>query len=188
MVHPLGPLNLWTLNPNKPLPLHRAAELLVGVESDAAPAPSAAMDSPSSSNAASCGRLLHLHRSGRSSFRHRPRPGGSSELGTPLGGVSYVNTPIPDDDAFDTGGDKYLLAKTYFDCRENRRAAHVLQNQGGRKAVFLRCYALYMVRWDPLVFSLAVFIFLVRRSGMSRVLFDEMTQQCRYIGDEMAKD
>jgi len=58
--------------------------------------------------------------------------------------VSYVSTPIPDDDAFDAGGDKYLLAKTYFDCREYRRAAHVLQNQAGRKAVFLRCYALYM--------------------------------------------
>ncbi|XP_062222555.1 anaphase-promoting complex subunit 8-like [Phragmites australis] len=123
-----------------------AAELLVGVEKDATPAPSAAMDSPSSSSAASGGRLLHLHRSGGSSFRHRPRPGGgsSSEARTPIGGVSYVSTPIPDDDAFDSGGDKYLLAKTYFDCREYRRAAHVLQNQVGRKAVFLRRYALYM--------------------------------------------
>ncbi|XP_066319086.1 anaphase-promoting complex subunit 8-like [Miscanthus floridulus] len=123
-----------------------AAELLVGVEPDASPVPSAAMDTPSSSSATSAGRLLHLHRSGGSSFRHRPRPGGgtSSEAGTPLGGVSYVSTPIPDDDAFDSGGDKYLLAKTYFDCREYRRAAHVLQKQVGRKAVFLRCYALYM--------------------------------------------
>eukprot|EP00267_Zea_mays_P058039 XP_023158075.1 uncharacterized protein LOC109946047 [Zea mays] len=50
----------------------------------------------------------------------------------------------PDDDAFDSGGDKYLLAKTYFDCREYRRAEHVLQNQVGRKAVFLRCYAFCM--------------------------------------------
>lgn len=73
--------------------------------------------------------------------------------------MSYVSTPIPDDDAFDSGGDKYLLAKTYFDCREYRRAAHVLQNQVGRKAVFLRCYALYMVRWVLLVYSLAVLIF-----------------------------
>nr|CAB3450569.1 unnamed protein product [Digitaria exilis] len=123
-----------------------AAELLVGVDLDTSPAPSSAMDSPSSSSAVSAGRLLHLHRSGGSSFRHRFRPGGasSSEAGTPLGGVSYVSTPIPDDDSFDSGGDKYLLAKTYFDCREYRRAAHVLQNQVGRKAVFLRCYALYM--------------------------------------------
>jgi len=147
---------------------------------DAAPAPSAAIDSPSSSSAASAGRLLHLHRSGGSSFRHRPRPGcgSSSEAGTPLGGVSYVSTPIPDDDAFDAGGDKYLLAKTYFDCREYRRAAHVLQNQAGRKAVFLRCYALYMVGWDPLVYSLAVLIFSVYlrvfRSGIGRMVFDEM--------------
>ncbi|KAL5212841.1 hypothetical protein ABZP36_023688 [Zizania latifolia] len=122
-----------------------AAELLVGIEPDATPAPSAAMDTPSSSgSAASGGRLLHLHRSGGSSFRRRLRPGGgASEAGTPLGGVSYVSTPIPDDDAFDVGADKYLLAKTYFDCREYRRAAHVLRGQAGRKAVFLRCYALY---------------------------------------------
>ncbi|CAN6268381.1 unnamed protein product [Urochloa humidicola] len=121
-----------------------AAELLAGVEPDAAP--SAAIDSPSSSSAASAGRLLHLHRSGGSSLRHRLRHGvgPGSEAGTPLGGVSYVSTPTPDDDVFDSGGDKYLLAKTYFDCREYRRAAHVLQNQVGRKAVFLRCYALYM--------------------------------------------
>jgi anaphase-promoting complex subunit 8 len=54
--------------------------------------------------------------------------------------------PASDDDAFDAGADKYLLAKTYFDCREYRRAAHVLRGHVGRKAVFLRCYALYMVR------------------------------------------
>ncbi|GJM86342.1 hypothetical protein PR202_ga02194 [Eleusine coracana subsp. coracana] len=104
----------------RPIPSRRAAELLVGIEPDAAPATSAAMDSPSSSSAASVGRLLHLHRSGE------------------------VGTPIPDDDAFDTGATSTCFAKTYFDCREYRRAAHVLQNQGGRKAVFLRCYALYM--------------------------------------------
>ncbi|KAL6894301.1 hypothetical protein ACP4OV_008399 [Aristida adscensionis] len=123
-----------------------AAELLVGVEPDAAPAASAAMDSPSSSYAASGERLLHLHRSGGSSFLRRLRPGGAagSEAGTPLAGVSYVSTPIPGDDAFDADADKYLLAKTYFDGREYRRAAHVLRNQTGRKAVFLRCYALYM--------------------------------------------
>ena len=108
------------------------------------------MDTPSSSGAGPGGRLLHLHRSGGSSFRRRMRPGGAAaaEVGTPLGGVSYVSTPIPDDDALDAGADKYLLAKTYFDCREYRRCAHVLRGQTGRKAVFLRCYALYMVRHD----------------------------------------
>jgi anaphase-promoting complex subunit 8 len=133
-------------NPNSPPPTCRAAELLVGIEPDAAPSQSAAMDTPSSSGAGPGGRLLHLHRSGGSSFRRRMRQGGGggSEAGTPLAGVSYVTTPIPDDDdAFD---DKYLLAKTYFDCREYRRAAHVLRGHVGRKAVFLRCYALYMVR------------------------------------------
>ncbi|XP_021591762.1 anaphase-promoting complex subunit 8 isoform X2 [Manihot esculenta] len=40
--------------------------------------------------------------------------------------------------------DFYLLAKSYFDCREYRRAAHVLRDQTGKKATFLRCYALYL--------------------------------------------
>ncbi|XP_065876562.1 anaphase-promoting complex subunit 8 isoform X2 [Euphorbia lathyris] len=40
-------------------------------------------------------------------------------------------------------GDFYLLAKSYFDCREYKRAAHVLRDQAGKKSVFLRCYALY---------------------------------------------
>lgn len=134
------------------------------------------MDTPSSSGAAPGGRLLHLHRSGGSSFRRRMRPGGggAAEAGTPLGGVSYVSTPIPDDDAFDAGADKYLLAKTYFDCREYRRAAHVLRSQVGRKAVFLRCYALYMVRHDTgnVLFTLSSGLVGVCRFGL--VLFDEM--------------
>lgn len=50
---------------------------------------------------------------------------------------------MEEDDAVD--GDFYLLAKSYFDCREYRRAAHVLRDQSGKKAVFLRCYALYLV-------------------------------------------
>ncbi|EAZ02088.1 hypothetical protein OsI_24169 [Oryza sativa Indica Group] len=63
------------------------------------------MDTPSSSG--SGGHLLHLHRSGGSSFRRRLRPGAAGEAGTPLGGVSYVSTPIPDDDdAFDVGANR----------------------------------------------------------------------------------
>ncbi|XP_020537476.1 anaphase-promoting complex subunit 8 isoform X2 [Jatropha curcas] len=41
-------------------------------------------------------------------------------------------------------GDFYLLAKSYFDCREYRRAANLLRDQTGKKSVFLRCYALYL--------------------------------------------
>ena len=63
---------------------------------------------------------------------------------TPIAGVSYVSTPVmEEDDAVD--GDFYLLAKSYFDCREYRRAAHVLRDQTGKKSVFLRSYALYLV-------------------------------------------
>ena len=51
---------------------------------------------------------------------------------------------LEEDEAID--GDFYLLAKPYFDFREYRRAAHVLRDQTGKKAVFLRCYALYLVR------------------------------------------
>jgi hypothetical protein len=45
-------------------------------------------------------------------------------------------------------GDFYLLARSYFDCREYKRAAHVLRDQIGRKSLFLRFYALYLVSFD----------------------------------------
>nr|CAD1844908.1 unnamed protein product [Ananas comosus var. bracteatus] len=132
-----------------------AAELLVSVDPDAPPSSAASSvasrATPSSSGAGASSRSLHLHRQqyhrDGSSFRRRFRSGGAAAdvTSTPLGGVSYVSTPIPDDDGgFEGGGDSYLLAKSYFDCREYRRAAHVLRGQAGRKAVFLRCYALYM--------------------------------------------
>ncbi|KAG8379049.1 hypothetical protein BUALT_Bualt07G0047900 [Buddleja alternifolia] len=88
---------------------------------------------------------------GSSSIRRRFRtatPADSSA--TPSAGVSYVTTPLMigaeeyDYDLIDS--DFYLLAKSYFDCREYRRAAHVLRDQTGKKAVFLRCYALYLVQ------------------------------------------
>ncbi|KAK3440681.1 anaphase-promoting complex subunit 8 isoform X1 [Eucalyptus grandis] len=62
---------------------------------------------------------------------------------TPIAGVSYVSTPVMEEDDI-VDGDFYLLAKSYFDCREYRRAAHVLRDQSGKKAVFLQCYALYL--------------------------------------------
>jgi hypothetical protein len=55
-------------------------------------------------------------------------------------------------------GDFYLLARSYFDCREYKRAAHVLRDQIGRKSLFLRFYALYLVSFD--FFSCALFRFL----------------------------
>ncbi|KAK6920772.1 Cdc23 [Dillenia turbinata] len=79
---------------------------------------------------------------GSSSIRRRFKTGEPSSS-TPVAGVSYVTTPVlEEDDSVDS--DWYLLAKSYFDCREYRRAAHVLRDQTGRKAVFLRCYALYL--------------------------------------------
>ncbi|ESW30453.1 hypothetical protein PHAVU_002G154200 [Phaseolus vulgaris] len=62
---------------------------------------------------------------------------------TPIAGVSYVSTPVMEEDEL-VDDDFYLQAKAYFDCREYKRAAHVLRNQNGRKSVFLRCYALYL--------------------------------------------
>lgn len=41
--------------------------------------------------------------------------------------------------------DFYLLAKTYFDCKEYRRAAHVLRDQTSKIPMFLRFYSLYLV-------------------------------------------
>ncbi|CAI5955888.1 unnamed protein product [Closterium sp. NIES-65] len=41
--------------------------------------------------------------------------------------------------------DEVLFARALFDVREFRRAAHVLEGVQGRRALFLRCYALYLV-------------------------------------------
>lgn len=86
---------------------------------------------------------------GSSSIRRRFRSTNAGDSsGTPSAGMSYVATPTMmgmeeyDHDPID--GDIYLLAKSYFDCREYRRAAHVLRDQTGKKAVFLRCYSLYL--------------------------------------------
>ncbi|CAK8565966.1 unnamed protein product [Lathyrus sativus] len=78
---------------------------------------------------------------GSSSIRRKFRT--HEVTATPPAGVSYVVTPVMEEDALvDT--DFYLLAKSYFDCREYKRAAHVLRDQIGRKSLFLRCYALYL--------------------------------------------
>ncbi|PKA64391.1 Anaphase-promoting complex subunit 8 [Apostasia shenzhenica] len=80
-----------------------------------------------------------------SALRRRLRSGGGVDFAsTPLGRISYLATPIPLEDCADVDGDAYLLAKTYFYCREYWRAANVLTRQIGGKATFLRCYALYL--------------------------------------------
>ncbi|XAR65418.1 hypothetical protein NMG60_11009544 [Bertholletia excelsa] len=77
-----------------------------------------------------------------SSIRRRFR---TSEItSTPIAGVSYVPTPVLEEDNDAAESDFYLLAKSYFDCREYRRAAHMLRDQTSKKAVFLRCYGLYL--------------------------------------------
>ena len=40
--------------------------------------------------------------------------------------------------------DRYLLAKTYFDLREYKRAASTLEHECDAKSTFLRCYAKYL--------------------------------------------
>lgn len=63
--------------------------------------------------------------------------------------AGYKNfTPVRDDYNDGMDNDYYLLAKSYFDCREYRRAAHVLRDQTGKKAIFLRCYSLYLVCFE----------------------------------------
>ncbi|CAI9112380.1 OLC1v1012826C1 [Oldenlandia corymbosa var. corymbosa] len=88
---------------------------------------------------------------GSSSIRRRFRTDGSVEAAapgfcsTPIAGVSFVSTPSlkeEDNDALES--DFYLLAKSYFDCKEYRRSAHILRDQTSKQAVFLRCYALYL--------------------------------------------
>ncbi|KAL6583875.1 anaphase-promoting complex component apc8 [Orobanche minor] len=110
-----------------------AAEQLMGIEQDPSKHP------PSHT------RL----QTGSSSIRRRFCTGPTVDSSaTPSGGVSYVTTPTLiraeeyDYDMMDN--DFYLLAKSYFDCREYRRSAHVLRDQSSKKSVFLRCYALYL--------------------------------------------
>ncbi|XP_021733705.1 anaphase-promoting complex subunit 8-like [Chenopodium quinoa] len=79
---------------------------------------------------------------GSSSIRRRFKT--HDPTSTPSPSVSFVSTPMPEEDDDVVDSDFYLLAKSYFDCKEFRRAAHVLRDQAGRKAVFLRCYALYL--------------------------------------------
>ncbi|KAK9104736.1 hypothetical protein Scep_021580 [Stephania cephalantha] len=102
-----------------------AAEQLVGIEQDPA------KFTPSHTR----------FQRGSSSIRRRFGP--SDLPSTPVGGALYVATPVhEEDDSADS--DFYLLAKAYFDCKEYRRAAHVLRDQTGKNAFFLRCYALYL--------------------------------------------
>ncbi|KAK7317459.1 hypothetical protein RJT34_01716 [Clitoria ternatea] len=102
-----------------------AAEQLVGIEQDPA------KFTPSNTR----------FQRGSSSIRRKYR---THEIATtPIAGVSYIATPVMEEDEL-VDGDFYLLAKSYFDCREYKRAAHILRDQNGRKSVFLRCYALYL--------------------------------------------
>ncbi|KAI3886600.1 hypothetical protein MKW92_003322 [Papaver armeniacum] len=95
-----------------------AAEQLVGIEQDPA------KFTPSHTR----------FQRGSSSIRRRFGGGGTNEPPlTPLAGVSYISTPIHEEDDNNVDNDFYLLAKSYFDCKEYRRAAHVLRDQTGKK-------------------------------------------------------
>lgn len=52
------------------------------------------------------------------------------------------NLPVEEEE--EEEDDIFLLAKSYFDTREYRRAAHVLNGVSGKKSLFLRCYATYL--------------------------------------------
>ncbi|CAN6916891.1 unnamed protein product [Brassica oleracea var. botrytis] len=81
---------------------------------------------------------------GSSSIRRRFST--NESISTPQPSVGFSQppaTPLPQEDEV-IDGDLYLLAKSYFDCREYRRASHVLRDQMSKKSVFLRCYALYL--------------------------------------------
>nr|GMC75872.1 anaphase-promoting complex subunit 8 [Ipomoea batatas] len=108
-----------------------AAEQLTGIEQDTTEYPAS---------------LTRFQRGSSSILRpFRTGTGEATFSSTPSAGVSYVATPPVFDDEYEAGeNDFYLLAKSYFDCREYRRAAHVLRNQTSKKAIFLRCYALFV--------------------------------------------
>ena len=133
----LWAMNLWLVL------IYRAAEQLVGIEQDPA------KFTPSNTR----------FQRGSSSIRRRFR---TNEItSTPPTGIVSVSTPVMEEDEA-IHGDFYLLAKSYFDCREYRRAAHVLRDQTGKKSVFLRCYALYLV---------CSFLFSLSCSNLNHLLF-----------------
>ena len=80
-----------------------------------------------------------------SSTRRRSQ---TDESPSTLGAGSNISTPVRDEYNDGMDNDYYLLAKSYFDCREYRRAAHVLRDQTGKRAIFLRCYSLYLVCFE----------------------------------------
>ncbi|KAM9938580.1 hypothetical protein OXX80_001923 [Metschnikowia pulcherrima] len=66
-----------------------------------------------------------------------------------LNGLAHVTEPFepptPETDASDEKDHfKFVLAKSYFDCKEFERAAHVLKDCIGGKALFLKLYATYI--------------------------------------------
>ncbi|KAH0864471.1 hypothetical protein HID58_081682 [Brassica napus] len=111
--------------------LHSAAkwagEQLVGIEQD-----------PSNSTPSNT-----RFQRGSSSIRRRFSTNESISTPQPSVGFSQAATPLPEEDEV-IDGDLYRLAKSYFNCREYRRASHVLRDQMSKKSVFLRCYSLYL--------------------------------------------
>ncbi|CAL0303676.1 unnamed protein product [Lupinus luteus] len=126
---------------------HLAAEQLVGIEQDPA------KFTPTNTR----------FQRGSSSIRRKYRT--HDMAATPIAGVSYVATPVMEEEEL-VDGDFYLLAKSYFDCREYKRAAHVLRDQTGRKSVFLRCYALYLVCYVPPALDLTCLSVVVQHFGL----------------------
>lgn len=72
----------------------------------------------------------------------------SNALDTPkiLDSLDKSSCALFQDQATSTNGRNatYRLAKSYFDCRQYRRTAHVLKNESTTIAQFLRGYALYL--------------------------------------------
>eukprot|EP00250_Pteridium_aquilinum_P025082 c3012_g1_i1 orf=380-2110(+) len=96
-----------------------AAEQLIGLPDDArASGPSSVMFSPEKSSSKKVSR--------------------KKEAVT----VESVNMLVEEEEEEDE--DIFLLAKSYFDMREYRRAAHVLNGVTGKKPLFLRWYATYL--------------------------------------------
>lgn len=57
--------------------------------------------------------------------------------------------PLPHSPLFTSECSQYHLAKSLYDLREFRRAAHTLREGKSDEAFFLRCYCLYLVTYSP---------------------------------------
>ncbi|KAF6174863.1 hypothetical protein GIB67_026351 [Kingdonia uniflora] len=103
--------------------------------------------------------------------------------------VSYVMTSAHQEDD-NVNNDVYLLGKAYFDCKEYRKAVHALRDQKGKKAVFLRSYALYLLQYPNISNTIIMgngvvighLVVIIAAIDLSASVLRFILTQCEWVG------